>query len=163
MKKLALLLFLMQITYVHAGDYEPWVTDEFFFHNPGEKRTYSITPDRLSRPEIVLYDTSCALPSNLFEVLPNGKPVNQFSWQISVEVIRNKKVIEKKILKPRATWVSETNAKCLKSISFEALKSISRELFPKQVAIVITVHKIDPRFSKPMHGLTFGIRSSPVP
>jgi hypothetical protein len=163
MKYLAILFVILQCSSSYAGDYEPWVVDEYFFHLPNEKRSYLFTPDRWSWPEVVLFDRGCNLPNNLFVTQADGTPAFQFEWEITWQVIRNDEIIENGTLEPRAAWMSDTEFECLKSISFSSFKSIARELFPKETIIEITVHKVDSRFAHASQEITFGIRNSPVP
>jgi len=163
MKQLVILFIVLQCSSAYAGGYEPWVVDEYFFHVPNEQRSYTFTPDRWSSPEIVLFDKGCKFPNNLFGVNADGKPQFQFEWEITWKVIRNNEAIESGTLEPKAAWMSDTKFECLKSISFSSFKSIARELFPGEVTIEITVHKVDSRYAHALQDVTFGIRNSPVP
>jgi hypothetical protein len=158
--KYTILLSLVLLSACSAGDYEPWVKDQFFFHSVGESREYKITVPVLSRPEVVVYDKGCELPKALFKTLPSGA-IEGFSWEILTEVLKEGKVLESQMLEPTAVWHGESG--CYKSVSFKSLDSITWKLFPSEVTIRLSVKSTDPRYAKESSNLSIGIRNSPVP
>ena len=158
-KYIAIILMLM--TSEACSNHEPWIEDEYFFYKQGEVRSYTFTPKRFVRPEIVIYDSDCILPKDLFLANRDGTKVDKLNWEVLIEVLRKEKIIESQNLKLRAGFLGDE--KCYKSLSFNQLKSISWKLFPKKVTVRLTVHSIDSRFSQPDERLSFGIRHSPVP
>lgn len=145
------------------SDYSPWVEDDFFFHEQGEQREYTITPKRFSRPELYLYDKDCVIPQGLFTTA-KGKPVYQFKWDVQVNVIKNGKIIESINLKPQAAGLGgfKEGHDCYSFVSFNTFDSISDLNFPKEVTIQIKVLKADDYYANKSSGLLFGIRHSPI-
>ena len=163
MKRFVLIAAIFVAGCSHLSGYEPWVTDEFFFHMEGEKREYTFMPVPLSRPEVVLYGKSCVLPFSLTEGQSNGETRGWFKWKIMVEVIQGGETIDRSYLDPKAGWAADGSLECMKAVSFGNLKSIGGELFPSETTVRLIVEKIDPRFSEANESLTIGIRNSPVP
>lgn len=157
-----ILVFIIISGCSFSSDYTPWVEDEFFFYKLNETREYTFKPSNLSRPEVVIYDSSCNLPTGLFSIKPDGSKVAKFNWNVTAKVIRKNKIIESITLKPITGWLSDNSLDCYKSISLGIFDSISGELFPKEVKVIISVNKVDSRYSIPNDELSLGIRNSPI-
>ena len=152
---------LMLITGNVYSNNEPWIEDEYFFYKQGEVRSYTFTPKRFVRPEIVIYDSDCILPKGLFLTNRDGTKVDQLNWEVLIEVFRKGKVIVGQNLKLRAGFY--VDIKCFNALPFNQLKSISWKVFPKEVTVRLEVRSIDSRYSEPDERLSFGIRHTPVP
>lgn len=113
--------------------YEPVVTDEFFFHDVGASKTYSLNPKYLDIYELGFLSGDQNIPSNY-----------QFEGVVSAKFFyKNKLVLEAEITSVVSAWYAKNDMKHYRKISLLNFELPLKGKYRKDISLRLTVIEPD--------------------